>query len=160
VISSFTVLSVSIPAAALDVGQHAPAFANLQIDGAYMLSKDLIGKHWLLLAFFATDCEPCVKELEDLQKLMDDFAAKDFTILVVATDPQGTSLVKPFVESRSIRLPVVIDRYRVTTERYGVDKIPSAFLIDPDGFVAFKAESYSEETIATIRSLLMAELFR
>jgi peroxiredoxin len=142
----------------LDVGAPAPSFANPQMDGTYLMSKNIFGKGWVLLDFFATDCEPCKKELPELQEMADELGSKGFSVLVIATDTQGTVLVKPFVESQKIRLPLVIDRYRVTTERYGVTQIPSVFLVDPKGAIAFKAEGYLETTLVEIRDILASKL--
>lgn len=142
----------------LDVGAPAPSFANPRMDGTYLMSKNLFGTGWVLLDFFATDCEPCKKELPELQAMADELGSKGFSVLVIATDTQGIPLVKPFVESRKVRLPLVIDRYRVTSERYGVTQIPSVFLVDPKGAIAFKAEGYSETTLVEIRDILASKL--
>jgi peroxiredoxin len=144
----------------LDVGAPAPSFANPRMDGTYLMSKNLFGTGWVLLVFFATDCEPCKKELPELQAMTDELGSKGFSVLVIATDTQGTPLVKPYVESRKVRLPLVIDRYRVTTERYGVTQIPSVFLVDPKGAIAFKAEGYRETTLVEIRDILASKLAR
>jgi peroxiredoxin len=144
----------------LDVGAPAPSFANPHINGTYLMSKNVFGKGWVLLDFFATDCEPCKKELPELQEMADEFGPKGFVVLIIATDPQGVLLVKPFVESQKVGLPLVIDRYRVTTERYGVTLIPSVFLVDPKGAIAFKAEGYTETTLEQIRGILSSKLFR
>jgi peroxiredoxin len=158
--TAWVLLAVSTRLPALEPGQPAPPFANPQLDGTYLLSKSLYGTGWVLLDFFATDCEPCVRELPLLQQLMDDLAARGLTVLVVATDPQGAAAVRPFMESRSLRLPVVIDRYRVVMERYGVEQIPSIFLVGPDGLVTHKIEGFREETFTAIRSFLTEKLPR
>ncbi len=144
----------------LEVGAPAPSFANPQMDGTYLMSKNIFGKGWVLIDFFATDCEPCKKELPELQRMADELGSEGLSVLVVATDTQGAALVKPFVESQKVRLPLVIDRYRVTTERYGVTQIPSVFLVDPKGAIAFKAEGYLETTLAEIRDILASKLAR
>jgi peroxiredoxin len=154
------IVLLSSAAFGLDVGEPAPGFANPRIDGTFLMSKNVFGKGWVLLDFFATDCEPCKKELPELQKMADEFGPKGFVVLIIATDPQGVPLVKPFVESEKVGLPLVIDRYRVTTERYGVTLIPSVFLINPKGAIAFKAEGYTETTLETIRGILLSKLSR
>jgi peroxiredoxin len=152
--------AVSFPAFALGPGDFAPPFANPQLDGTYLMSKDLFRTGWVLLDFFATDCEPCVRELPLLQQLEDDLAARGLVVLVVATDQQGGAVVRPFMESRGVRLPVMIDRYRVVMERYGVESIPTLFLIGPDGTVVRKAEGFGEDAVAAIRTFLGEKLPR
>jgi len=153
-------LAASSPALALVPGEPAPPFANPQLDGTYLMSRDLFRAGWTLLDFFATDCEPCARELPLLQQLMDDFSARGLTVVVVATDQQGAATIRPFMESRRITLPVLIDRYRVVMERYGVEMIPTLFLVGPDGIVEQKAEGFSEGTVAAIRSFLAEKLPR
>lgn len=141
-------------------GDIALGFANPDLSGVYHTSKTEIGRSWLLLDFFATDCEPCLRELPELSLLAAEWAPRGLTVLVFATDPQGESVVGRFFETRApLPYTVLIDRYRVTAERYGVRVIPSLFLVDPSGTIRYAAAGYAEETLREVRRLLEAELF-
>lgn len=148
---------VSLPVTAAEPGDRAPGFANPDLTGVYHTSKTAVGRSWLVLDFFATDCEPCLRELPELSLLAAEWAPRGLSVLVFATDPAGEPAVGRFFES----LPpapytVLIDRYRVTAERYGVRVIPSLFLVDPSGTIRYAAEGYGKETLREVRRLLEA----
>ena len=142
----------------LEKGEAAARFANPDLDGKYVKGTDVIGKGWLLLDFFATDCEPCKEELPELEELHEQFGEKGLTFIVFATDSAGSSIVKPYFQANPTAAVVVLDRYKMAAGRYGVDEIPSLFLVNPEGIIVEKAIGYNPETIAEIRSLLSQEL--
>jgi hypothetical protein len=50
-----------------------------------------------------------------------------------------------------------VDRYRVAAKRYGVEEIPTVFLVDPEGVIVLKKVGYSEELYEDVSALLSAE---
>ena len=148
----FGILITSINA--LEIGDTAPTFANPDLNGSFILSKNVIGKGWVILDFFATDCEGCKKEMPELEVLLEDFKDNGLEILVFATDSDGLSIVKPYFIENPTNTKVVLDRYRIITQKYEVSEIPAVFLINPEGKIAFIAVAYSEETVGQIRTIL------
>lgn len=140
---------------ALEEGDQAGKFANPDFSGRFVLSKDIIGKGWVILDFFATDCEACKKELPEIESLYEDFKEKGLVVIVFATDQGGASVVKPYFQEHPTELLILVDRYRKTTEKYGVEEIPSIFLINPEGVIAAREAGYSEEFIEGIREILL-----
>jgi len=138
----------------LDVGAPAPPFANPDIAGTFVMSSGIIGKSWVLIDFFATWCEPCKKELPELDAIYKSFAEKGLVFLVFAVDQEGKDKVAPFFAQMPIAGRVLIDRYAVTHNRYEVEGIPSVFLVDPTGKIVFKQKGFSEESIAELRAIL------
>ena len=153
------VLTIAAGAAfAIDLDDEASVFVNPGLDGSFVFSKNVIGAGWLLIDFFATDCEPCKLELPELEKIQRDFGEKGLTSILFATDTAGPTVVKPFFEARPTNLKVLVDRYKVAAQGYGVEQIPTVFLVSPDGRVAFKQEGYSEEAIVKMREILSKAL--
>jgi peroxiredoxin len=144
-------------AAAVGVGAKAPPFANPDLQNKYVMSRDLLGKGWVILDFFATDCEGCKKELPVLEKLRADYAGLGLVVLVFATDAEGARVVEPYLRERPTSLPIVLDRYQVTTKKYGVTEIPSLFLVDPAGDVVFAAVGFREDLYEVLKLLLEAD---
>lgn len=149
-------LLLPLPAFGLEVGEQAPPFANPDLASRHVLSRDYLGKGWLIVDFFATDCEGCKKELPVLERLSREIPASVLKILVFATDAAGQGLVEPFFRQRPTPLPVLLDRYKTTARRYGVSEIPSLFLIDPRGVVVFKEVGFKEELYAQLQGFLSA----
>jgi thiol-disulfide isomerase/thioredoxin len=138
----------------LDTGDKAPSFANPDLRNRHQLSKDYLGKGWLILDFFATDCEGCEKELPVLERLQAELAPDRLKILVFATDLDGASVVGPYFQSRPTPLTMLLDRYRVAAKKYGVSEIPSLFLVDPGGLIVYKQVGLTEDLYERVRSLL------
>jgi thiol-disulfide isomerase/thioredoxin len=148
-------LAAAMPLLALEPGDKAPPFANPDLAGRHLLSRDYLGRGWLIVEFFATDCESCKKELPVLERLQGEFGPR-LPILVFATDPAGQAVVEPYFRASPTALTVLLDRYRTTVRRYGVSEIPSLFLIDPTGVVALKQVGFHEGLYERIRALLPA----
>ncbi len=138
----------------LETGDPAPPFANMNLDGKFILSKNYIGTNWLIVDFFATYCVPCKSEVPELESIVKEYQDFGLTGLIMATDKAGGNVVKPYFSQMPTTLTVLIDRYMVTAKRFGVKSIPTVFLVNKDGTIVFKAEGYSKESIEKIHSIL------
>jgi len=103
----------------------------------------------LLINFWATWCPPCKKEIPDLVELQEDLGSQGLTIIGVATDEEGRSVVKPFADENDINFPLVIDSTRTLQSELGpVYGLPTTLLINPDGQIVkrvvgiFPADQY------------------
>ena len=146
-------LITALPLFGLEPGDKAPPFANPDLTSRHVLSRDFLGKGWLIVDFFATDCEGCKKELPVLETLHREFGAR-LPILVFATDPAGQPVVEPYFRANPSALTVVLDRYQATVKRYGVSEIPSLFLVDPKGTIVLKQVGFQEGLDERIRAHL------
>ena len=147
-------LALALPAWGLDPGEKAPPFANPDLTSRHVLSRDFLGKGWLIVDFFATDCEGCKKEIPVLERLERELGAGGLTVLVFATDLAGQPVVEAYFRNSPTTLTVLLDRYQTTVRRYGVSEIPTLFLIDPDGRVVFKQVGFREDLYERVRGLL------
>ena len=155
----FLFLSAAVPpASTLEVGAKAPPFVNLDLQGQRVWSRDYLGKRWVLLDFFSTDCEGCRKELPILQKLQAEFGGRGLAVLVFATDPQGEAVVRPYFQASPTPLPVLLDNYQTVVRRYEVKEIPSLFLVDPQGTVVRREVGFREDLYEVLRALLAQRL--
>ena len=147
-------LLCSIVAFALEPGEKALPFVNLDLSKDHVLSKHYLGQGWVILDFFATDCEGCKKELPVLEQLYRDFSDRGLEIIVFATDPQGAEVVIPYFDNQPTPLKVLLDHYQVTVKKYGVGEIPSLFVVNPDGLIVHKEVGYNEDLYEIISSIL------
>ena len=161
VFAAFVIITFCIPVIfsyTLEVGDPAAKFANPDLSGTYILSKNVIGSGWLILDFFATDCDGCKKELPELEEIHAEFGGESLTGLIFATDAGGKDVVKPYFQANPTMMTVLIDPYKVSAKRYGVDTIPAVYLVDPSGAIVFKEVGYKEETAVEIRQILQEGL--
>ncbi len=154
---AMVLLSAAAPVSfGLDTGAQAPPFVNLDRQRQRIWSRDYLGKRWVILDFFATDCDGCKKELPILERLQAEFAARGLAVLVFATDLQGEEVVGPYFRASPTPLPVLLDNYQMVVKRYGVTEIPSLFLVDPQGTIVHKEVGFREDLYESLRALLSA----
>lgn len=115
----------------------APDFQLPLLDGATLVSPSDYAGRPLFLNFWATWCAPCVRELPALA----EFAAEH------SADPAGPALltinlgetgaqVEGFLREIGLQnLPVALDINQVVKRDYGVQNLPTTFVIDGEGTV-------------------------
>ena len=111
--------------------QQAPEITLPDVNGKRVSLSSFRGKV-VLLDFWATWCEPCLEELPDLVRFQEAHKDKGFTLVGVAMDAEGVSVVGPFVRQNKIPYPILISNGDLP-DGYPIPGFPSAFLIDRDG---------------------------
>ena len=86
------------------IGDRAPKFSLKALDGTTVSSSSLEG-NLVILNFWATWCEPCLKEIPDLKQVAASSGAK---VVGIALDEDGMKSVKPFVDSHGINYTVLL----------------------------------------------------
>ncbi len=119
-------------------GRKAPDFALQTLDGSALRLSDLSGQV-VIVDFWATWCGPCKRSIPDLIELQNEFKEQGFTIVGVSLDRRGADpagAVRNFVEKMSINYPIVMGSPEVVQDYGGVKFIPTAFIVDKEGFIA------------------------
>lgn len=130
------VLGMAAPAfATVGKGQHAPDFSVPSLKGARLSLASLRGKV-VLLDFWAQWCEPCKKELPELQKLSKEFAGKNVVVIGVNIDKQRDNAAR-LVRELGLTFPIGLDPAGSVAGTYDLPKMPSSFVIDPRGVVRY-----------------------
>jgi len=115
------------------VGTPAPNFTLRSTTGATVRLSDLRG-HPVVIAFFASWCNPCREELPVLQ----EFARQDRGRLrVVGVSFQDLSSdTAAFIRRLHVTFPALVDDPSAPTgQRYGVRGIPQTIFVDSHGIV-------------------------
>ena len=144
----------ALPLAAADLGEAAPPFVLTDLDRDYIFSKKVYGTGWILVDFYATWCENCNAELPHIEDIFLEYEDEGFQVFLLATDDEGHQKVRPHFLQNPTPITVLVDKYKKAVESFGVQALPSLFLIDPDGNIAFKSVGYHEEDIDRIKSIL------
>ncbi|MDP2322474.1 MAG: TlpA disulfide reductase family protein [Gammaproteobacteria bacterium] len=102
----------------------------------------------VLVNFWATWCRPCLKELPDLLKLEDKYAAQGFELLAVSLDEpvDRETVVRPFLAKwfpglRSlIRLSPDMDSMVSVVDPAWNEVLPTSYVLDGTGQVRAKLQ--------------------
>lgn len=161
----FTALSVAVaaearPRAELRAAKHpipASDFYLRDLDGKLVRLSDYQGKV-VLLNFWATWCESCLKEMPSMQRLYETYRDKGLEIVAVSVDTTSPANVRTFVEKLSLTYPILHDRDSLISRLYSNPGVPSSYLIDPQGNVAYRVlgeyDWMSEKAKDTVEGLL------
>ena len=134
----------------LKIGDEAPKFALRTLDGKYELLTRWTGeklsrpasqpiRHVVLVSFFATWCQPCMKELPHLENLWQKYQDNEVQIFLVDITDATRSVPKyadapkpePFLKERGLTMPLLLDTYGMAMEKYVPDKmLPRLFVLD------------------------------
>jgi len=110
----------------------------------------------VLVHFFATWCEPCVRELTSLNALAR--ATRDMPLSIVAIDVGEVDLrVRAFLQKLPVDFPVLLDRDRAVARSWKVSALPSTIVLDADLvprlFVEGDLDWTGSDTIAALARL-------
>ena len=135
----------------------APDFELPLLDGVTLVSPSDYSGRPLFLNFWATWCAPCVRELPAFAEFVAQHAA----------DPQGPALltinlgepaavISRFLDEIAIsNLPVAMDINQVVKRDYGVQNLPTTFIIDGAGEIRYMklGEMTTEDMAAYLNAL-------
>ncbi|MGH7035771.1 MAG: TlpA family protein disulfide reductase [Stellaceae bacterium] len=138
---------------ALDGKLPAPALAFRAREGAEKHLADFKG-HLLLVNLWATWCAPCVEEMPALDRLQAKLGQR-LAILAISQDRRGAAAVDPFLAKTGItHLAVFLDPKSSAIEAFGVQGLPTSFLISRDGMILAKLEGAAKWDEAPMLSRL------
>ncbi len=127
------------------VNKPAVDFALQNLDGKTVKLSELKGKV-VVVDFWATWCGPCKASFPYLQKVYDKYKGNPNVVILALNTWENVSgkeredLVKKFMADNKYTFPVLYDQGFV--EKYGVEGIPTKFVIDKRGMIQFKSVGF------------------
>ena len=116
------------------VGSVAPDFELPALAAGHMLALAEHRGAVVYLEFWNSFCAPCRASFPKLDALRQRLPREDFEVIAVNMDPFADDARK-FLEGTPVSFPVVSDASLRTGRRFGVDVLPTGFLLDRAGVV-------------------------
>jgi peroxiredoxin len=137
------------------VDKPAPDFSAFTLDGRTVSLADFRGQKKVVVAFWASWCGPCRLEMPTLIQFYKNnhSDSSDFEILAVSIDEDPKEAAN-FATAMKLNFPVLVDPRQKVANAYGVEGIPTMFVIDKDGKVIYGHAGYD----ATMQFQLTREL--
>lgn len=133
-------------------GKAAPAVSATDLEGVFVNLEKLRG-NVVVLDFWATWCEPCVKAIPHMSKLSDELASKKVIFIGINRDGPGNEpVVKRFLKKRNIRFSQILDNDGAIADQFRVSGIPCVVVIDAQGVIRDVRAGFGSEDDAKLIS--------
>ena len=115
----------------------APAFALQDLDGRTHRLSDYRGQP-VIVNFWATWCPPCRAEMPSMQRAWQRVKAEGIQILAVNVGEDADSIFQ-FTANYPVEFPLLMDADAVVVGAWPVKGLPTTFVVDPQGRLAYRA---------------------
>jgi peroxiredoxin len=115
----------------------APDFTLQDIDGNTHRLSDYRGKV-VVINFWATWCPPCREEMPAMQRAWEIIQKEDMVMLGINLG-EDEDTIFAFTANYPVEFPLLMDEDSSATREWPVAGLPTTYIVDPDGNVAFRA---------------------
>jgi cytochrome c biogenesis protein CcmG/thiol:disulfide interchange protein DsbE len=127
--------------------QQLPSIMVKKMDGTPVNIQDYgkTGKI-MVISFWATWCTPCIKELNNINDLYEDWQKKYGLELVAVSmdDARTSSKVQPVANSLGWSYLILLDENKDLARAMNVNNPPQTVLIDQNGNIVYVHNGYTE----------------
>jgi peroxiredoxin len=138
---------------------HGPQAADVDgvalvgADGKPIALRDALARRPTLVSFWAPWCEPCVRELPDLERLSRAVAPCGAAVVGVAVGEKPAATAA-FARARGLDYPQLTDEPFALADALGQRRIPATAVFDAAGRVVFTGDALDARAKAALARAL------
>ena len=110
-----------------EVGWHAPAFGLPSLSSGRLTLEQARGS-FTILNFWATWCQPCEREMRDLQRLYD--ASAGALRILALNQGEGLQVALEWAERLGLTYDVLLDERGFASRLYQIRGLPTTYMLD------------------------------
>jgi len=115
----------------------APEFDLPGSNGERIRLSDYRGSP-LIVNFWATWCPPCRAEMPSMQRAWEQIRDEDIALLAINVG-ESVEEIERFLDHVPVGFPLPMDADSRVVQAWPVRGLPTTFVVDPDGRLAYKA---------------------
>jgi peroxiredoxin len=139
--------------ARLRMRQPAPDFSLMGLDGRTVTLSEFKGQKKVVVSFWSSSSLPCRRELASLRSMYKRQDELGFAILTVNVDTDARAAER-YAKEQQLPFSVLLDPSRQAARAFGVEVVPSLFVIDKRGIVAYSTRGLSPMLETSMPTLL------
>lgn len=135
---------------AAEEGQPAPDFQARSVIGDQPVALHALRGKVVLVDFWASWCAPCNAAMPQLEALSKEFPADRFVVVGVNVDAKVED-ARRAIERRGVSYPNASDPEGKLPKRFGLETMPTSYLIDRDGVVRVVHRGFRKGDLEKLR---------
>jgi len=129
-----------------EVGEMVAPFKFININGNILSSDSLQGKV-IVLNFWFIACGPCIMEIPELNKLVENMKGKEVVFIAPAILTSKEQLINKFLPKQPFRYQITL----INKEDYSITSFPTHIVIDKNQKVVDRITGYSPDNINNLK---------
>ncbi|MEE9383648.1 MAG: redoxin domain-containing protein [Nannocystaceae bacterium] len=139
------------------VGQQAPSLAVAAGAGAGADNWSELAGKVVIVDFWASWCAPCKEELPELEQIYGELKQEGLEIVGVSVDEEREDMER-FLEIMPLSFTIIYDADHHIAKRWNPPKMPTSYVVDSGGKIAYVQEGYSRGDGAKLKTEVLALL--
>lgn len=132
-------------------------FTLTGIDGEVLDVRKLKGKV-IFLNMWATWCAPCIAEMPSIQELYKNYENNPEVVFALISFDKDPEKAKNFIHKKGFTMPIYFPNETQIPKVYESRGIPTTFVIDKEGYIAYKKigmANYDSNSFASMLNKLI-----